>query len=57
MSKKSNAKLDEHVVEYRMWRSQGLSHAQALEHLDYLHPVTLSRLVRLLESLEHALAG
>lgn len=57
MSKKSNAKLDEHVIEYRMWRSQGLTHAQTLERLDYLHPVTLSRLVKLLESLKHALAG
>jgi len=47
-TKTKNAKIVDLFEEYKVHRLNGASHEQALEHFDYLHPITLSRLKKMI---------
>ena len=44
-----NDKLNVLLAEYRELRKDGLTMVEAMERMDYLHPITLSRLKKLID--------
>lgn len=46
--KTKDAKIVDLFEEYKVHRLNGATHEQAMEHFDYLHPITLSRLNKMI---------
>lgn len=57
IKKETSAFLRELHCEYENYRAQGLSKYQAVKKLDYVHPITLSRLKKIIEDSEKGAAS